>query len=249
MNATLHIIQTSYPQTGESKMLNQNNQLNTLFQDEIEKKYSFLSILFDKMLHGKASQVEMAYLASLYTDHGIAVLRLSQHQLSKIPKIKELQEYLPNTEYSRRYGSENKAIFSYPLAGNLGTQGAVIISAYQGETCDITEFDSYLGPPHHHNGVVHITAVTKGSGFFIIAGEIEHEKYLVKILVRRGDIVLIPSNVIHTFFTSTNTFQVVSFTSQLIPTDSPDFLVLTPDAELKTRSFIDYADFLKKKHL
>jgi len=217
-------------------------------QEKIMEKALLLPQLFEKMLCGKAAEMEMNSMANLYTEHGIAVLHLLEDQMSMIPKIQGPQESSPDTVYWKRYGSSDKPIFSYPIAGQIGTQGAVLISTYQKETCDISQFESYMGPPHHHDGVTHITAVTQGMGFFLIAGKIDNEQYLVKVQVKRGDIVFIPENVIHTFFTSSSAFQVVSFTTRLIPTDSSEFLVLTSQDELKKRQFIDYPDFLRKKN-
>jgi len=70
----------------------------------------------------------------------------------------------------------------------------------------------------------------------------------VKVPVKRGDTALIPANIIHTFFAYEGPLEAVAFTTQLIPTDSPDFLVLASEDEIKTRSFIDYPDFLHNRN-
>ena len=224
------------------------NSAESSFQKKIEEKTSSFPELFEKMLCGKASEIEMNSMADLYSEHGIAVLTLSEEQLSKIPNIERLQASQPNTQQWGRYGSSDKPIFSYPLAGELGTQGAVIISGSVGESCDISQFNSYLTPLHYHDGVVHITTVTQGTAIFLIAGETKQGKHIVKVPVKRGDTALIPANVIHTFFAYEGPLEAVAFTTQLIPTDSPDFLVLASEDEIKTRSFIDYPDFLKNRN-
>jgi len=54
----------------------------------IEEKTSFFPELFEKMLLGKASEIEMNSMADLYSEHGIAVLTLSEEQLSKFQILK-----------------------------------------------------------------------------------------------------------------------------------------------------------------
>jgi len=214
---------------------------------EIEKKTDFLPRLFDNMLAGQATSKDMRCMADLFHEHHVAVLRISEEQMQQVPRIDWSD--MPNTACWSRYGSFDKPIFSCPIAGQLNSQGAVLISSAQGDSCDISHFDAYLTPLHYHHQVVHISMVLRGAGVFLIAGDIQNKKYLLKIPVKRGDLALIPANVIHTFFANPGGLEVLSFTDKLIPADSPDFLVLADKNELKSRTLIDYSDFLDRNYM
>ena len=100
----------------------------------------------------------------------------------------------------------------------------------KGESAAPLEFEKFLGPPHAHPGVTHISVVTRGEGLFYIQSGAK----LLSFPVKRGSLVVIPADTIHTFYGGLGKrFDVASFTSELIATDSPRFQVLAAPATLQ----------------
>jgi len=152
--------------------------------------------------------------------------------LIKVPERPDQQQSF-DPQHFKRYGQEDRPIFAYKLAGTPGAAGGVYIYT-PGESCGELDFGHFLGPPHRHIGADHISIVTRGQGLFYIEVPTTNGTKLLPIPVHRGSTVFIPSNSIHTFYAgNSGPFDVASFTTSLIPTDSPAFQQMISETELK----------------
>jgi len=200
---------------------------------------------FKAILAAEASSQDIKDITSLYATQGIAKIKLTPEEMAQLPRPEIPAEgtEAANQQW-KRYGSPDKPVFAFPIAGKVGSPGTVFIHAPKGETADLKDYANYNGPPHVHKGVSHITIVTKGSGHFVMEGDTIFGRRMVIIEVNEGDAVLIPEGFIHTFHTGTGgQFHLVSATSEVVPVADGRFLDLTPQSELDKLPPIPYDDF------
>lgn len=186
--------------------------------------------LLDGDLHDPAALRAQMLATAALARKGTVPVQVPEELMSKIkpPARPDPTKPLDSSHFAR-YGQEKNPIFAYKIFGKEGTPGGVYIYT-PGESVGPTEFARFLGPPHRHKGEAHISLVTQGEGiFYIQIGE-----KLVGVPVKRGTAVLIPPDAVHTFYAGNNgPFDVASFTTSFLPTNSPAFQEMVSPAELE----------------
>jgi hypothetical protein len=196
------------------------------------------------MIHGVATAQAMHHMVGLSRNDGLPMLTLSPSDLGAL--VGELNA--PETGPSMKYGNAATAIPARPISGVWGSPGGALLTAPQGEKAQAHEFSHFISPPHLHRGIAHISVVTQGDGFFFTEARTPEGEKLLKIPVHPGAVILIPSDTYHTFYAGRNqTFQVMSFTTRLLPTDSPEFLEWAPPGRFDSLPTLGYDDYLRQR--
>lgn len=197
------------------------------------------------MLRGEASTAEIKAFAKEYERTGNVAVKLSDDFLEEIRVPKRPANGMPlEGSDMKRYGQEANPIFAYRMVGSPGRPGAVYIYT-PGESVGPREFDRFLGPPHIHEEVPHLSVVTQGEGIFYLVRDVEGQRTLVTIPMKRGDAILIPAFAEHTFWAgSTGNFDVASFTAVMVPTNAPEFQKMVDSKAWENMPTMSYDDYL-----
>lgn len=198
--------------------------------------------LLTRLLKGRVTAAEVNYAITQAIAAGQYKIKLAESLLANfpIPPRPRNGEPLDESRY-KRYGQEDRQIIASRLAGELGKPGAMAIYT-EGESVRPTDWARFLGPPHVHEGVGHISVVTQGTGIFYIAAKTPIGERMLSIPVTRGDLVFILMDTIHTFWSGrTGAFDVASFSAKLIRTDSPEFQRLATTQEIHKLPLMYYA--------
>lgn len=201
--------------------------------------------LLTRLLKGSVTAAEMNNTIRQTIAAGQYKIKLAGSLLATfpIPPRPRKGEPLDESRY-KRYGQEDRQIIASRLTGEIGKTGAMIIYT-EGDSAGPTDWTRFVGPPHMHEGVGHISVVTQGTGIFYIAAKTTLlGERMLSIPVTRGDLVFIPMNTIHTFWCGcTGAFDVASFSSKLIRTDSPEFQCLATPQEIERLPLMNYVQY------